>query len=204
METSSRIRNEMSLFQTWGFSTLFKPLLLYRTHLPLERRCRALWREHFQPRWWSTPRLSQRIEVLIRPATAAMQEACCIHTHRQARNVIKGHRQLTQQYHLRCQIINVWPMKHLHPRCLDRPLGPSFWSDGPVVYPANAFDSRLRGDLLPLGSSPTKSQKKTFRVGGPQSPFSISSSFILFFVLLPFFLNTKTNKCMVSSKHNNA
>ena len=31
-------------------------------------------------------------------------------------------------------------------------------------------------------------KKKTFRVGGPESPFSISSSFILFFVLLPFFL----------------
>ena len=65
--------------------------------------------------------------------------------------------------------------------------------DGPVVYPGNAFDSRLRGDLVPLGSSPTKSQKKTFRVGGPQSPFSISSSFILSFVFPPFFLNTKTN-----------
>ena len=34
-------------------------------------------------------------------------------------------------------------------------------------------------------------KKRTFRVGGPQSPFSTSSSFILFFVLLPFFLNTK-------------
>ena len=34
-------------------------------------------------------------------------------------------------------------------------------------------------------------KKKTFRVGGPQSPFSISSSFILSFVLLPFFLYTK-------------
>ena len=37
-------------------------------------------------------------------------------------------------------------------------------------------------------------KKKTFRVGSPQSPFSISSSFILFFVLLPFFLNTKMQK----------
>ena len=36
-------------------------------------------------------------------------------------------------------------------------------------------------------------KKKTFRVGGPRSPFSISSSFILSFVLLPFFLNTKVN-----------
>ena len=34
------------------------------------------------------------------------------------------------------------------------------FEDGPLVYPANAFDSRLRGDYLPLGSSPTKSQKK--------------------------------------------
>ena len=36
-----------------------------------------------------------------------------------------------------------------------------------------------------------QNQKNTFRVGDPQAPFSISSSFILSFVLLPFFLNTK-------------
>ena len=48
------------------------------------------------------------------------------------------------------------------------------------------------GDHL-LGSSPTKSQKKTIRVGGPQSAFSISSCFIFSFVLLPFFLNAKMN-----------
>ena len=29
-----------------------------------------------------------------------------------------------------------------------------------MVYPTNAFDSRLQGDQVPLGSSPTKSQKK--------------------------------------------
>ena len=34
---------------------------------------------------------------------------------------------------------------------------------GPVVYPANAFDSRLRGDQVPLGSSPTKSQKRSIQ-----------------------------------------
>ena len=34
-------------------------------------------------------------------------------------------------------------------------------------------------------------KKKTFRVGGPQSPFSISSSFILFFILFPFFFKTQ-------------
>ena len=32
--------------------------------------------------------------------------------------------------------------------------------DGPMEYPANMFDSPLRGDSVPLGSSPTKSQKK--------------------------------------------
>ena len=52
---------------------------------------------------------------------------------------------------------------------------PYSFEDGPMVCPANAFDSRLRGDKVPLRSSPTKSQKKTFRAGGPQSPFSISS-----------------------------
>ena len=36
-----------------------------------------------------------------------------------------------------------------------------------------------------------KKKKKTFRVGSPQSPFSIPSSLILFFVLLPLFLKTK-------------
>ena len=34
------------------------------------------------------------------------------------------------------------------------------FEDGPVVYPANAFDSGLRGDWIPLGSNPTKYQKK--------------------------------------------
>ena len=31
--------------------------------------------------------------------------------------------------------------------------------DGLVVYPANALDSRLSGDYVPFGSSPTKSLK---------------------------------------------
>ena len=43
---------------------------------------------------------------------------------------------------------------------------PYSFEDGPVVYPANAFDSRPQGDQVPLGSSPTKPQRKTFRVGG--------------------------------------
>ena len=34
-------------------------------------------------------------------------------------------------------------------------------------------------------------RQKTFRVGDPQSSFTISSSFIPFFLLLPFFINTK-------------
>ena len=33
--------------------------------------------------------------------------------------------------------------------------GKSCFEDGPVVYPANGFDSRLRGDSVLLGSSPT-------------------------------------------------
>ena len=55
----------------------------------------------------------------------------------------------------------------------------------------------LRGDQVPICSSPTKlisKKRKTFRVGGLQSPFSISSSFILFCVSLPFFLKTKKKK----------
>ena len=45
------------------------------------------------------------------------------------------------------------------------------FEDGPVVYPANAFDSRLRGDWVLLGSSPTKFQKKTFRGWRPAIAF---------------------------------
>ena len=46
--------------------------------------------------------------------------------------------------------------------------------------------------------------KKRLRVSGPQSPFSISSSFIFFFVLLAFFLITKIQAklliiCMAAS-----
>ena len=40
----------------------------------------------------------------------------------------------------------------------------------------------------------SQKKKKNFWVGGPQMPFSLSSSFILFFVLLPFFIKTKVNK----------
>ena len=32
--------------------------------------------------------------------------------------------------------------------------------NGPVVYPADVFNSHLRGDSVPLGSSPTKISKK--------------------------------------------
>ena len=39
-----------------------------------------------------------------------------------------------------------------------------------------------------------QNQKKTFRVGGPQSPFSISSSFILSFVFNTSFLSQYKNK----------
>ena len=35
-------------------------------------------------------------------------------------------------------------------------------SHGPVVYPANAFDSRLRGDQVPCGSKSDKVSKKNY------------------------------------------
>ena len=58
---------------------------------------------------------------------------------------------------------------------------PYFFEDGPAVYQANAFDSRLRGDLVPLGSSPTKSQKRLFGLAARNRlslflPLSFSSS----------------------------
>ena len=59
------------------------------------------------------------------------------------------------------------------------------------MYPANAFGSRVRCDWVTLGSSPTKN---TFRLGGPQPPFSISSSFIFFFVLHRFFLKATSSE----------
>ena len=40
-----------------------------------------------------------------------------------------------------------------------------------MVYPANAFDSGLRGDYAPLGSSSTKSQKKDFSGWRPAIAF---------------------------------
>ena len=46
----------------------------------------------------------------------------------------------------------------------------------------------IRYRLVQVQQNPPK---KSSRVGGPQSPFSISSSIILFFVLFPFFLKTK-------------
>ena len=64
---------------------------------------------------------------------------------------------------------------------------PYSFEDGPVVYPANAFDSRLRGDKVPPGSSPTKIKKillglaarKRLSLSLPLS-FSPSSYFLSF------------------------
>ena len=60
------------------------------------------------------------------------------------------------------------------------------WKSGEIVF---SHRHQQRVDL-----SPTKSHKKRkdFLFGGPQSPFSISSSCIVFFVSLPFFLKTKS------------
>ena len=41
-------------------------------------------------------------------------------------------------------------------------MGPIHFADERVVNPSNAFDSRLRGDQVPLGSSSAKSQKRSF------------------------------------------
>ena len=74
----------------------------------------------------------------------------------------------TSLYELSSRINYCWTSVSIS----DRKLGPSgrgsagegassaILEDGPVVDPANASDSRLRGDQVPLGSSPTKSQKK--------------------------------------------
>ena len=54
--------------------------------------------------------------------------------------------------------------------------------------------------ILTSNKIPQKSQKKkTFRVGGPQLSFSISSSFIFFFVLLPFYFKKKNYRCILIS-----
>ena len=58
----------------------------------------------------------------------------------------------------------------------------------------DALDSRQQCDGVPLGPIPTKSQKETFGVTSTLT-FSMSSSFILFFVFLLFFLKIK-NQCM--------
>ena len=67
--------------------------------------------------------------------------------------------------------------------------GPSSgWSgleDSPVVYLANTFDSRLRGDSVTLGSSPTKPQTRLFELADHNRlslslPLSFSSSSYLF------------------------
>ena len=53
-----------------------------------------------------------------------------------------------------------------------------------MMYPANAFDSRLCGDKVPLGSSMTKSQqkKKTFGlVARNHLSLSLPLSFSLYF-----------------------
>ena len=61
--------------------------------------------------------------------------------------------------HLRSETWTQWTIQAARVKVHHRPHS---FEDGPVVYPANAFDSRLQGDLVPLGSSPTNSQRKDF------------------------------------------
>ena len=63
--------------------------------------------------------------------------------------------------HLRSETWTQWMIEAARVKVHHRPIS---FEDGPVVYPANAFDSRLRGDWVPLGSSPTKSLKSAFRI----------------------------------------
>ena len=54
--------------------------------------------------------------------------------------------------HLRSETWTQWAIEAARVKVHHQPYS---FEDGPVVYPANAFDSRLRGDLVPLASSPT-------------------------------------------------
>ena len=65
------------------------------------------------------------------------------------------------------------------------------WSGGVSGWRVWLSSARWSGTAWFKSDKISKKEKKTFRVGGPQSPFSISSSFILFFILLPFFLKSK-------------
>ena len=75
------------------------------------------------------------------------------------------------------------------------------YTTGPSpVYPAKAFDSRLRSVWVPrtVVQIRQKSEKNPFHVGSPQSPFSF-----FFFLALPvsfssspFFLSFKNQQCM--------
>ena len=71
----------------------------------------------------------------------------------------------------------------------------------PSPTPRNHSDTFTTGEsgfflrFVGLGERRTDNPKKKIQVGGPQS---ISSSFIFFFVLNPFFLNTKNTKRYIS------
>ena len=70
---------------------------------------------------------------------------------------------------------------------------PFFPDDDLAVCPVNAFDSRLqviRHRLVQV----QQNVQKTFGVGRSLSHFSISSSFILLFVLIPFFFQTERTR----------
>ena len=62
----------------------------------------------------------------------------------------------------------------------------------PHRWEPNARDGHTIGPSLRMVQvRQNLKKKKTFGVGSQQSPFSISSSFILFLVFLPFFLKNK-------------
>ena len=62
-------------------------------------------------------------------------------------------------FHLRSETWTQWTIAAAWAKVHHRPFS---FEDGLVVYPANAFDSRMQGDQVPLGSNPTKSQLRLF------------------------------------------
>ena len=82
--------------------------------------------------------------------------------------------------HLRSETSTQWTIEAARVKVYHRPYS---FENGPVVYPANAFDSRLQGELVPLGSiaSLTKSQEKDFSGWRPAIAFLY---FFLFHSLL--------------------
>ena len=102
------------------------------------------------------------------------------------------------------QCVHIWDFVGLEPSGAYSPQRRESIHDSQIhhrtisVYPANAFDSRLWGDYKYHLFQVRRNLKNTFQVGDLQSPFSISSFFILelIFALLPFSLKSKVTSSL--------